>query len=218
MTVSCLLRYALPGLLLAGLVQAADHVESPAATADRPADLADIFLFDPDDTSGRLVAMITYGGGSAVSDQNDADFYCDRDVLYSYYIDRDDNGDGTASIAPDVRIDIRMAEQEDGSCRVRLDNVPGAGGAITGTVADGNRLFQSASGLNAFVGPVDDPFFFDAQGLGQTLSTGNVAFDSSRDAFANRNLSAIAFEIDTAALSSTQTVFRVWATTARIVE
>lgn len=102
--------------------------------------------------------------------------------------------------------------------RVRLDNVPGAGGAMTGTVADGNRLFQSASGLNAFVGPTDDPFFFDAQGFGETLASGNVAFDNSRDAFANRNLSAIAFEIDTAALSSTQTVFRVWATTARIME
>lgn len=218
MKLSSTSRYALPGLLLATLAQAADHVESPAATADRPADLADIFFFAPADTEGRLVAIVTYGGDSAVSDQNDADFYCDRDVLYSFFIDRDDNGDGTESIAEDVRIDIRMAEQEDGSCRVRLDNVPGAGGAITGTVDDGNRLFQSASGLNAFVGPVDDPFFFDAQGLGETLSTGDVAFDSTRDAFANRNLSAIAFEIDSAALSSTQTVFRAWATTARIVE
>lgn len=218
MKLSSTSRYALPGLLLATLAQAADHVESPAATADRPADLADIFFFAPADTEGHLVAIVTYGGDSAVSDQNDADFYCDRDVLYSFFIDRDDNGDGTESIAEDVRIDIRMAEQEDGSCRVRLDNVPGAGGAITGTVDDGNRLFQSASGLNAFVGPVDDPFFFDAQGLGETLSTGDVAFDSTRDAFANRNLSAIAFEIDSAALSSTQTVFRAWATTARIVE
>lgn len=218
MSLRSLLRYALPGLLLGTLAHAADHVESPAATADRPADLADIFFFDPEDTSGRLVAIITYGGSSTVSDQDDADFYCDRDVLYSFFIDRDDNGDGTDSIEEDVRIDIRMAEQDDGSCRVRIENVPGASEAIAGTVSSGNRLFQSGSGLNAFVGPIDDPFFFDAQGLGETLSTGNVAFDNSRDAFANRNLSAIAFEIDTAALSSTQTVFRAWATTGRIVE
>jgi hypothetical protein len=218
MSLKSLLRYTLTGLLLGALAHAADHVESPAATADRPADLADIFFFDPEDTSGRLVAVITYGGSSTVSDQNDADFYCDRDVLYSFFIDRDDNGDGTETIGEDVRIDIRMAEQEDGSCRVRIENVPGAGETIAGTVSSDNRLFQSDSGLNVFVGPVDDPFFFDAQGLGDTLSTGNVAFDNSRDAFANRNLSAIAFEIDTATLSSTQTVFRVWATTGRIVE
>lgn len=208
----------LTGLLATPLVLAADHVESPAATADRPADLADIFFFDPPDTDGRLVAIITYGGDSSVADQNDDDFYCDRDVLYSFLIDRDDNGDGLETLAADVRIEVRMAEQSDGSCRVRIDNVPGAGGAITGTVSEGNRLFQSASGLNAFVGPVDDPFFFDARGLGDTLSSGDVAFDSSRDAFAGRNLSAIAFEIDTASLSSTQTVFRVWATTGRILE
>jgi len=197
---------------------AADHTESPAAIADRPADIADIFFFDPGDTVGRLVAIITYGGGSDTSDQMDADFYCDRDVLYSFFIDRDDNGDGGDSIEPDVRIDVRMAQQTNGSCTVQLDNVPGAGDSFTGTVDDGNRIFQSASGLNAFVGPTDDPFFFDSQGFSETLSTGTVAFDNTRDTFAGRNLSAIAFEIDTASLSQSKTVFKAWATTARIVE
>lgn len=205
-------------LLAAGFAFAADHTESPAATADRPADLADVFFFDPADTEGRLVAILTYGGGSDTSDQMDADFYCDRDVLYSFYIDRDDNGDGADSIEPDVRVDVRMAEQADGSCTVRLDNVPGAGDDFSGTVAGDNRIFQSASGLNAYVGSTDDPFFFDSQGFGDTLSTGTVSFDSTRDTFGGRNLSAIAFEIDTQALSGSQTVFRAWATTARIVE
>ncbi|WP_187276648.1 DUF4331 family protein [Parahaliea maris] len=208
----------LAGLLASGLALAADHTESPAATADRPADIGDIYFFDPGDTDGRLVAMITYGGGSDTSDQMDAGFYCDRDVLYSFYIDRDDNGDGAGSVEPDVRIDIRMAEQADGSCTVQLENVPGAGDSFSGTVADSNRIFQSASGLNAFVGSTDDPFFFDSQGFNETLSTGTVSFDSTRDTFGGRNLSAIAFEIDTAALSSSQTVFKAWATTARIVE
>jgi hypothetical protein len=204
--------------LAGSLTQAADHTESPAAVADRPADIGDIFFFDPPDTENRLVAIITYGGGSDTSDQMDADFYCDRDVLYSFFIDRDDNGDGAASVEPDVRMDIRMAEQDDGSCTVRLDNVPGAGDSFSGTVAETNRIFQSASGLNAFIGSTDDPFFFDSQGFGETLSTGTVAIDNTRDTFGGRNLSAIAFEIDTTALSSTQTVFKAWAVTARIVE
>ncbi|WP_116367581.1 DUF4331 family protein [Parahaliea mediterranea] len=215
-TSRCLITVAT--LLGAAVTLAADHTESPAATADRPADIGDIFFFDPTDTDNRLVAMITYGGGSDTNDQMDADFYCDRDVLYSFYIDRDDNGDGADSVEPDVRIDIRMAEQADGSCAVRLDNVPGAGDDFSGSVAGSNRIFQSASGLNAFVGATDDPFFFDSQGFGETLSTGTVSFDSTRDTFGGRNLSAIAFEIDTAALGNGQTVFRAWATTARIVE
>ena len=219
MKLKVLSRMAVPAALAVSLgVMAADHVESPGAIADRPGDLADVFFFNSPDADGRLVGIITYGGGSDVSDQNDESFYCDRDVLYSFLIDRDDNGDGTASIEPDVRIDIRMAEDRNGNCTVRLDNVPGAGDQFRGTVADGNRIFQSASGLNAFVGPHDDAFFFDAQGLGDTLSTGTVSFNSMRDSFGNRNLSGIAFEIDTAALSSTQTVFRAWATSARIVE
>lgn len=211
-------KAGLAGLLASGLALAADHTESPVATADRPADIGDIFFFDPDDTEGRLMAIITYGGGSDTNDQMDADFYCDRDVLYSFYIDRDDNGDGVESVEPDVRIDVRMAQQEDGSCTVQLDNVPGAGDNFSGTVAGDNRIFQSADGLNAFIGSTDDPFFFDSQGFGETLSTGTVAIDSTRDTFGGRNLSAIAFEIDTEALSSTQTVFKAWATTARIVE
>ncbi len=219
MIVKDLLRIAAPAALIISCgAMAADHVESPGAIADRPGDLADVFFFNSPDTAGRLVGIITYGGGSDVSDQNDEDFYCDRDVLYSFLIDRDDNGDGTASIEPDVRIDIRMAEDGNGDCRVRLENVPGAGDDFDGTVSDGNRIFQSSNGLNAFVGPHDDAFFFDAQGLGDTLSTGTVSFNSMRDSFGNRNLSGIAFEIDTAALSSTQTVFRAWATSARIAE
>lgn len=204
-------------LLLSTGLWAADHVESPAAIGDRPADLADIFFFPAPDVSERLVGIITYGGGSAVADQNDADFYCDRDVLYSFLIDRNDDGDPD-TVAPDVRIDIRMARQPDGRCRVRLDGVPGAGESFAGTVSDEQRQFQSSRGLSAFVGPVDDPFFFDAQGFGATLSTGMLAFDSSRDAFAGRNLSAIAFQIDRLALGDSVDVFRAWATTGRIQE
>ena len=204
---------------MASVVYAADHTESPGAIADRAADLADVFFFDPPDTDGRLVGIITYGGGSSASEQGDPDFYCDRDVLYSFLIDRDDNGDGNDSIEPDVRIDIRMAGLDDGSCAVRLENIPGGDAVLDGTVTPEIGLLQSASGLNVYVGSTDDPFFFDAQGFSATVTTGNVAFDSTRDSFANRNLSAIAFEIDTDALGGgTQTVFRAWATSARIVE
>lgn len=204
-------------MLASSTLLAADHVESPAAIADRPADIADVFFFAAPDNANRLVGIITYGGGSAVSDQNDAGFYCDRDVLYSFFVDRDDDSD-PMTVAPDVRMNIRMAPQADGSCDVRLEGVPGAGASFEGSVAGTSRSFQSSNGLNAFVGSTDDPFFFDFQGFADTLATGTLAFDNTRDAFANRNLSAIAFQIDTLALSPSGSVFKAWATTARFVE
>lgn len=213
-------KLGLSGLAMlasSALVMAADHVESPAAVADRPADIADVFFFSAPDVSNRLVGIITYGGGSAVSPQNDAGFYCDRDVLYTFFVDRDDDNNA-ATVMPDVRMSIRMAPQSDGSCDVSLEGVPGAGSSFSGTVAGTNRTFQSSNGLNAFVGSTDDPFFFDFQGFADTLSTGTLAFNNTRDAFAGRNLSAIAFQINTNALSSSGQVFKAWATTARFVE
>ncbi len=208
-------------LTQAGVAMAADHTESPAATADRAADIADLFVFDPADTSGRLVVVLTYGGDSSFNPlAGDQDFYCDRDVLYSVHLDDTANNgaDAYASATPDVTMNIRMASSGNGSCNVRFENVPGAGNRFEGRVGNGTDIIQSSSGLNGFVGTADDPFFFDFQGFVDTLNTGALAFDNTRDAFAGRNLSAIAFEIDESAIGSSGTEYRVWATSARYVE
>lgn len=215
----------LVALMQAGIAKAADHTEAPGSTADRASDIADLFIFDPDDTTGRLVVVLTYGGDSSFNPQTgDQDFYCDRDVLYSVHIDDTgitNTGNSYETAIPDVTMHIRMASSSSGDCDIRFENVPGAGDIFEGTVGSGTDIIQSTNGLNGFVGSINDPFFFDFQGFADTISTGDLAFDNTRDAFAGRNLSAIVFEIDEAALGSNavgSNTFRIWATTARIVE
>ncbi len=201
-------------------VQAADHAESPAADGDRAADIADIFVFRAPDQPNRIVAALTFGGRPAPRARIDVE-YCDRDVLYTVLVDK--NADDLA----DAEIYIRYGRDNAGRCGVRFENVPGAGAAEF----DGRTetVFTSATGLRAFSGRRDDPFFFDAQGLAMTLMTfsgdpdnptGQLRFRNDRDSFGGRNVTAAVFEMDEAALMAGATTrrLRFWATTARLQE
>lgn len=208
------------GLLVSAAAGAADHAESPAADADRAADIADIFVFRAPDAEGRIVAALTFGGRPAPRARIDVE-YCDRDVLYAVHIDRD------ADDLSDIDILLRYGRDADGQCGLRLQNVPGAGAvAFEGPT---ETVFTSPSGLRAFSGLRDDPFFFDPQGLGQTLMTfsgdpdqptGELRFLASRDGFGGRNITAAVFEMDEAALrqGATGPRLRFWATTSRFQE
>ena len=201
-------------------VQAADHAESPAADGDRAADIADIFVFRAPDQPNRIVAALTFGGRPAPRARIDVE-YCDRDVLYAVLVDKN------ADDLPDAEIYIRYGRDSAGRCGVRFENVPGAGAAeFEGRT---ETVFTSATGLRAFSGRRDDPFFFDAQGLAMTLMTfsgdpdnptGELRFSSVRDSFGGRNVTAAVFEMDEAALMAGATTrrLRFWATTARFQE
>lgn len=213
-------RGLLWALLMSTMASAADHAESPAADLDRAADIADIFVFRAPDAEGRIVAALTFGGRPAPRARIDID-YCDRDVLYVVHVDR--NADGR----PDIDILLRYGRDAEGQCGLRLQNVPGAGAvAFEGPT---ETIFTSPSGLRAFSGLRDDPFFFDPQGLAQTLATfsgdpeqptGELRFLANRDGFGGRNITAAVFEMDEAALrqGAPGSRLRFWATTARFQE
>lgn len=215
---------------------AADHFESPAAQADVAADIADIFIFRSRDAEGegRLTAMLTFGGAAAPNPRVDDRFYCDPDVLYIVHIDRADDPSEAVSFDPqsgaaDIEVYIRFARNEDGDCAFELRGVPGAQGleSFAGLVSglQTSQITRSPSGLRAFAGLRDDPFFFNSQGLAATTATfsgdpdqpsGEIRFDSSLDSFGFRNLSVVAFELDSEAAASGQRYLRTWSTSARI--
>lgn len=89
--------------------------------------------------------------------------------------------------------------------------------------------------MKAFAGLRNDPFFFDAEGYtalvnsfataGQTgdlVTAFGLGTRSRRDSFANRNVSAIVFEMDNDILApeaqGTRPKVRVWGTTARLAK
>jgi Domain of unknown function (DUF4331) len=208
-------------------VMSADHAESPGADADPAADLADIFIFPSPQAPTRTVAAITFGGRSAPRSRIDGNLACDPNVLYTLHIDRESPGGGFDNV-PDVQVHARFGRNGKGECGVQLENVPGAGGTVSGPV---ETVFESPTGLKVFAGVRNDPFFFDGEGYAALVASfagagqsGDVvgAFRLSggqprRDSFANRNVSAIVFEMDNAALAPGGSArVRVWATTARL--
>ena len=212
-------------------VLSADHAESPGADADPAADLADVFIFQSPESASRLVGAITFGGRSAPRSRIDGSFYCDPSVLYTYSIDRAD-ALGNFDSVPDLQIYARFGKNGSGQCGLQLENVPGAGGTFSGPI---EQVFFTDSGIKAFAGLRNDPFFFDAEGLTALLGTFAAPGQSGdlvsafrlaggqprRDSFANRNVSAIVFQMDLDAVApkapgGLRPKLRVWATTSRL--
>ncbi len=218
------------GLSVSVSVMSADHAESPGADADPAADLADVFIFPSPEGGNKTVGAITFGGRPAPRSRIDANFYCDRNVLYTFNIDRADPI-GNFDNVPDIQIFARLGTNSAGACGLQLENVPGAGGTFSGPI---DQVFTSPGGTKAFAGLRDDPFFFDAEGYtalvnsfaadGQTgdlvAAFGLGGTRPRRDSFANRNVSAIVFEMDNNSLApavqGTRPKVRVWGTTARL--
>lgn len=208
---------------------AADHAESPGADADPAADLADVFLFLSPENPRRLVASLTFGGRSAPRSRIDTAFYCDPRVIYVLNIERA-NAAGAFTNVPTTKVVARFGKSDTGRCGLQLENVPGGGGTFSGPT---ETVITSTTGLRAFAGLRNDPFFFDAEGYNGMVAAFDTAAPAGgylvnsfglgqrprRDSFANRNVSAIVFEIDIDVLAplagNSRPKIQAWATTAR---
>lgn len=178
--------------------QAADHAEAPGASADPAADIADFYAWVSND---RFVAAITFAGLGAAGQPATYD----ADVLYVVHVDND--GDNVS----DLDILVRFGQNGAGEWGVQAEGLPGLmdplSGAVATTLEDGDHRL--------FAGLRDDPFFFDLAGFQDTLMTGNVSFDSTRDSFAGTNVTAIVLEGPVTGFLAGGTGLNVWATTAR---
>jgi hypothetical protein len=95
---------------------------------------------------------------------------------------------------------------------LQVDNLPGWPDPIVGKV---NSLIRRGNDLAVFAGLRDDPFFFDLEGFLETLATGTLSFDGTRDSVAGLNATAIVLEMDLTAALDGGSSLNVWATTAR---
>ena len=231
------LRLALvlfPLVLVAVPATTADHVESPGTDVDQAADIADVFLFVSPENSQRLIGVITFGGRPAPRSRIDATFPCDTRVLYTFNIARA-NASGAFTHNADVKIQARFGNVvATGRCgALQLENVPGAGGTFVGPI---ESVISSSTGLKAFAGIRNEPFFFDAEGFnamvdafaappppgGYLVNAFGLGTRPRRDSFAGRNINAIVFEMDlnavAPAVNGVRPKVEVWATTARRVQ
>lgn len=221
---SVLLPLALMGVPAA----AADHAESPGADADPAGDLADVFLFISPENPRRLVGAMTFGGRPAPRSRTDI-VYCDPKLVYVLNIGRA-SAAGTFTNQPVIKVVARFGKSDTGRCGLQLENVPGAGGTFSGPT---ETVLTSSSGLRAFAGIRNDPFFFDAEGYngmiaafdapppaaGYLVSSFGLGTRPRRDSFANRNITAVVFEMDLDVVApvagGARPKIQAWATTAR---
>ncbi|NNE43346.1 MAG: DUF4331 family protein [Gemmatimonadetes bacterium] len=193
---------ALAGLLaLAGPVMAADHAEAPGTRADLAGDIADLYAWHEGNT---LIAIITYAGLQAPTSGQDITF--DEGVTYTLNIDND--GDNIA----DIMVDTSFFTETNGKRGVLVQNLPGVSGDVSGFL---NSTLKAEGRNRAFAGLVDDPFFFDLQGFQETLATGTLSFDGTRDSVAGLNASAIALRMPLSEVLGNDATINLWATTSR---
>jgi len=192
----------------ASTLHASDHSESPLVQADAAQDITDVYVFGGEQ---KTTIIVCWAGLSVDPDHkqglgepaSSAGLY-DPAALYTIHIDN--NGDNKA----DHRIYFRFGKNAAGETGVQWSGLPGSEVAFSHAV---ETVYSDASGARLWAGHADDPFFFDAQGYLETLATGKLSFDNTRDTLAGLNVTAVAIEIDTTTLGTGP--IQVWATASR---
>jgi hypothetical protein len=147
-----------------GLAIGSDHQDTPEVELNPKMDMTDVYAF-PGASAGRIVlvmnsrAFLTPGATAA-----DASF--DPDLLYQFKIDND--GDAREDRVVQVSFTGTGTDQQ---VEVRGPLAPPVQGAMMNEIADvspavsgaTNGVLGSASDLQVFAGPRDDPFFIDLE-------------------------------------------------------
>ncbi len=189
---------------------AADHLDPPARTSsasdetpDAPADIADVFAFHDDQN---VVLILTFAGPQAT----DQPAIYDPNVLYRVNV-----SNAEPRTTTDLPIEIQFGQDMAATGSpfgVRVRGLPGVSGDMIGPV----ETDLTSDGVRVRAGLFDDPFFFDLQGFRDTLSTGTLSFDNTRDFFAGQNLTAVVIEIPRDRIESGTNLIDVWSETARL--
>ena len=185
-----------------------DHKDSPYVDSHPMIDIGDYFLWPG--TSGGPVFMMTLNPLTSPDPRVTSEIHLDEAATYEFKVDLD--GDAVADISykitvegnvPTQRLTMRKATGPDAVSNLPCGEVIATGestpyGAETVTVIEGT------GGEMLFVGPRQDPFFFDFRGmispvsddLRFALSNDGLATDgSAADTFGPTNMTIIALEV-----------------------
>lgn len=211
-------RIRTAALVAAGLLGAcgvcfgADHKEAPLIADDPAADINDVYAFpNPTDPSRFCLAM-TVNPLTNPNQNTNANF--STTVRYRFEIDFNNDGKSERSIF------VTFTKNESGAETMFID-FPGKENDFTAPVQLGSfaavapapLVTTSATGISAYAGQRDDPFFFDLTGFNRFRNgTGNF---SGRDSFAGTNVSILALEVPLQTLTGGLKKFQVWGATDR---
>ena len=178
---------------------ASDHQEAPAATALLAADIGDYYAWHEEDT---LNLVLTFGTFAAPT--LPATF--DANILYTMHFDTSVPADGIS----DLDIFTRFAQDANGAWGLQV------AGASTTPLEGPVETVLSNNELTAWAGLADDPFFFDQTGFNQTVATGTLSFDPTRDDIAGLNVTAVVLQIPVTTIVPEGGTLQTWSTTSTL--
>jgi hypothetical protein len=156
---------AVAGVLAGGvkLLTGSDHQDTPLVELNPRMDLTDVYAF-PGSAPGRIALVMNTSGFLDPASTPTAAF--DPNLLYQFKIDN--TGDAKEDRVIQVSFSGKDTSQ---TVTVRGPFTPAAQGAMmnpidqNATSITGNfkKVFGSATGIQAFAGPRDDPFFLDLE-------------------------------------------------------
>ena len=146
-----------------GVALASDHQDTPDVELNPEMDLTDLYVF-PSPTPGRVVLVMNSWG--VLSPAETPTTYFDPNILYQLKIDN--NHDGVEDKVIQVTFNGSGASQTVDVRGPVAPPVPGAMGNTISTAAPvvsgaTRTTIGSASGVQVYAGPRDDPFFIDLE-------------------------------------------------------
>ena len=204
-------------LAVGGILFAADHIDAPSVTGSGntslDTDIADIYVFQNPADNSKMVFVMTWQG--LMSPATTARFTIPSNELFEFNIDN--NGDNVEDL-------VIQALVNNGKFRVYgpvapvgtglQSKVVTTGPVVEGTVTPYNAgspsIATGTSGIQAFIGPRDDPFFFDITRFREILAGTATGFrNPGVDAFAGTNVLSLVVEVPKSMLGSAANI-NVW--------
>lgn len=207
-------------------VDAADHGDSPRASTDPAADLADLYAWMDESDPDKLNLIMTVVSTGAFSDAVD----------YVFHVNSDD--DGPLGPNPQEETPITCTFDAAGMITCEVGDV-----SVSGDASDEQGVESDDGSLRVFAGLRDDPFFFNSSGFNDTVAAviaaatadPPVGFDDDGcpilddetaaqlrglittapegDDFGGLNVMALVVQIDVSLVNGNGDILGVWAST-----
>ena len=185
----------------------ADHRDAPLSKDAPKSDINDLYVFKGATSGDGYVALITVNPLTTPGDTARLSL----DPATNYELKADTNGDAVADVSykfqftgagPEQDVTVRRATGADAVTNDRSGTVFATGKTSSGSAIN---VIAGSGGQKVYVGPRDDPFFFDLAGFQNGLKFTGV------DTFKGTNVTVIALEV-TSVPSQT---LGFWATTSK---
>ena len=204
-------------LITGGIIYAADHIDTPAVTA-QPTDISDLYVFRAQDPNNLVFVANTQG---LLAPGSTAAAKFDENTVIEFNIDN--NADNLEDLVIQCKYDAASGSMQvygpvlpsEKGTRSKLEGSVSVSAAVTAYGAAAPVIGTGTTGIRVFAGPRDDPFFFDLNRYKAILAGTAPGFNNpGSDTFAGTNVLSIVVEVPKTLLNATGNI-NVWVETKK---